>query len=245
MKKLLVIICISYLPLFAVSQFLPTPIKMDNSLQKIIFNANKNAPLNLPYGDKNIFFTYLPTWKNYYISKKENSKDTTKNFLLDSLVSLLDQFFYADVNNENRIEDSITYLKNQFLFIPNFKPTASKKNYDKNIAIKCIKILSEKSYTLYSIIFSGNQYCNNCEFVVKQTQNVLISINNKNKVIDKLLIGNIEGNDLGRYRMYFYIDEKKIIHLKDFSSDELEDGILQYKKYKILPNGHFIETTKK
>ena len=240
MKRILFCAFVFVLPLITLCQLQTTPIKIDKSLQKILDQACKNTSLKLPYGDENFFYNFPAAWQNYYTGKKNNT-DTTKNFLLDSLVGRLDNFFYADVTNSSRTAGTVLYENNKLLFTPHFKPTESKKKYQKNIQVKCITLFKEKAFTVYSLVFSGDEYCNKCEFIVKQTQHVLVCLNNQNKITDKLLIGNIKGNDLGRYRLYFYIDSKKTIHLKEFSSDELEDGFLKYRKYTISPLGYFIK----
>ncbi len=237
MKKLLFFIYPFLLSLTAFSQLLLSPIKMDNSLQEIIQQTNKNTCVTLPYGNKNLLQQYEGTWQFYNTSKTQNGNEKSVKF--DSLIGRLDGNFYTDIDNKVRVTGNVSYANNIFLFVPQFRVSDSIKRNDKKVEVKCIKLFSEKAFTTYSITFSGNEDCKNCEFVVKQHQNILINVDKENRVVDKLLIGNIEGNDLGRYRLYFYVDDKKIIHLKDFSSDELEDRHLSYEQYQILPNGIF------
>ena len=120
MKKILFSIYILLLPFFAVCQLLSKPIKIDKSLQKIIDQANNNASLKLPYGDKNIFHQYSPVWQNYNASKTQENSNA-ESFVLDSLIGQLDNFFYTDIDAENRKKGEVSYIKNKFLFIPNFK----------------------------------------------------------------------------------------------------------------------------
>jgi hypothetical protein len=237
MKKIFFSLCTYLLPLVAFCQLVATPIKIEDGLQRIMSQANKKTALSLPYGDNNLLQQYDNAWKFYNTSKPQNDNSAMLRF--DSLIGELDRFFYNDIDFRTRAIGKVSYSNNMFLFAPHFKVRDSVKMHLKKIEIKCAKLFEEKTFTTYSITFSGNIDCNNCEFVVKQTQNILININKDNKILDKLLIGNIEGNDLGRYRLYFYIDTQKIIHLKDFSSDELEDGFLNYEQYQILPNGSF------
>jgi hypothetical protein len=238
MRKIFFSIYTFLLPMVAFCQLIGAPIKIDNSLQKIIEKANVRIPEGLPYGDKDLLQQYDNTWKFYSTSKTQNNNNTI-SLKFDSLISKLDRFFYDDIDGKNRTEGTMSYTNNMFLFAPHFKVANIIKTQNKNVQVKCIKLFDNVSFTTYSITFNGNKDCNNCEYVVKQTQNILVNINKENRIIDKLLIGNIEGNDLGRYRLYFYLDGKKTIHLKDFSSDELEDGFLNYEQYQILPNGIF------
>jgi hypothetical protein len=229
MKKIFFSVNIFLFPLFALSQLLSAPIQMDKGLQKVIGELSKKRTMILPYGDKNLFQQYDDNWKFY----------NTKNTQFDSLVGQLDNFFRSDFENKGRARTTVSYVNNSVLFLPHFLiPTLTSKK-KKNIEIGCSKLISEKDFSIYSIVFSGMVDCANCEYTVKRTQNILISVNRDNKIVDKLLIGSVEGNDLGLYRLYFYIDPNKIIHLKDFSSDELEDGFLNYEQYQILPNGSF------
>ncbi len=237
MKKIFFSINIFLFPLFALCQLLSAPIKMDNGLQKIIEQANKNSLINLPYGDKNLLQQYNNTWKIYNTKNIQDSNIKILQF--DSLVGQLDIFFYNDFEDKARVRKTVSYTTNSVLFIPHFAMPAAKSIKAKNIEIRCSKLFSGRDFSTYSIVFSGADDCANCEYIVKRTQNILISVNRDNKIVDKLLIGNIEGNDLGLYRLHFYIDRNKIIHLKDFSSDELEDGFLNYELYQILPNGSF------
>ncbi|MBC8643166.1 hypothetical protein H9W95_00790 [Flavobacterium lindanitolerans] len=59
------------------------------------------------------------------------------------------------------------------------------------------------------------------------------------KVIDKLPVSYLNGSDLGQSARYFYIDSDRIIHLKDFKSDEEGVTFAEYLKYKITPDGKF------
>jgi hypothetical protein len=237
MKKIFFSINIFLFPLFAFSQLLSAPVQMDKGLQKIIGEVSKNRTMILPYGDKNLLQQYDDNWKFY--NTKNTNENSIKNPRFDSLVGQLDIFFQSDFENKARAKTTVSYVGNSVLFLPHFAIPTSTSKKKKSIEIRCSKFISEKDFTTYSVVFSGIDDCTNCEYTVKRTQNILISVNRDNKIVDKLLIGNVEGNDLGLYRLYFYIDPNKIIHLKDFSSDELEDGFLNYEQYQILPNGSF------
>jgi hypothetical protein len=200
-----------------------------NETNEIIELINKNPQIKLPYGEKYLFTKFPKSWK------KLEHKNT-----YDSLYNKFHYNAYQDIEDKNRKTFSVKYYENIPFLDPSFFISDSVKKFNKKIEFKNLKIISNEKYSIFSIIYQGDIDCDDCEYIVHQTQNILISIGNNNIVIDKLIISEIIGNDLGLSSSFFLIDKNKIIHIKYFESDELDVDFVKYEKFQINKNGKFI-----
>jgi hypothetical protein len=116
---------------------------------------------------------------------------------------------------------------------------------NKKIPVRAVQLQLSNTFKTYSLIVSGTRACTNCEFITRQTENILINTDKQNRIIDKLLLSSVTGNDLGSYSKFFFIDKSKIIHLKEFSNDELTSGFVKYSRYKVMADGHFVKYRRK
>ncbi|MFD2907375.1 hypothetical protein ACFSX9_01365 [Flavobacterium ardleyense] len=190
----------------------------ENSIQK----HQKHKKIVLPYGDKDLLYAFPKEWTS---GKKAQ----------DSIYNKLQFFVFEDENDSLRESINLSYLDAKLYLDTKFVLS----NQKENIEFKTSKLFFSNNFEVFSIIYKGKIDCGNCEFPESQIQNMLVSMSN-NKIIDKLLISSVVGNDLGQSTRYFYIDTEKTIHLKDFNSDEEGTTFLDYSKYKINNNGKFI-----
>lgn len=187
-----------------------------------ISSTQNYKELVLPYGDKDLFYSFSKDWTS---GAKEQ----------DSIYNKLQFFIFDDENSSSRTSIELSYVDAKLYLDKNFVVSSKKEN----IEFKTSKLFFSNDFEVLSIIYKGKIDCGNCEFPESQIQNVLVSMSN-NKIIDKLLISSVVGNDLGQNTRYFYIDSEKIIHLKHFNSDEEGKTFLRYSKYKLAKNGKFI-----
>ena len=187
-----------------------------------VSSTQKHEEIVLPYGDKDLFYSFPKDWTS---GKKEQ----------DSIYNKLQFFVFEDENLSHRESINVSYLDAKSYLDKNYVVSNKKEN----IEFKISKLFKENNFEVLSIIYKGKIDCGNCEFPESQIQNMLVSSSN-NKIIDKLLISSVVGNDLGQNTRYFYIDSEKKIHLKDFSTDEEGKTFIRYSKYTINKNGKFI-----
>ena len=219
MKK--IVLLLVFLSVFSCNR----SISQVNSIKSL----NKSSIVNLPYGDKDMFYEFSAEWNH-----------SKENLVQDSLYNKLAFFLYMDIENVIRQTFTANYNEVQPLLAEKFIPSKAIKSNKEKIKIKSVKIFNSKDFAVFSIVYEGEIDCKICEYPKSQTQNVLVSIKD-GKVIDKLLISYLDGSDLSRSARYFYIDKNLIIHLKDFESDEEGVAFLQYLKYKINPKGKFVK----
>lgn len=192
------------------------------SCGKAISPTQNYKELVLPYGDKDLFYSFSKDW-------------TSETKEQDSIYNKLQFFIFDDENSSSRTSIKLSYVDAKSYLDKNFVVS----NKRENIEFKTSKLFFSNDFEVFSLMYKGKIECGNCEFPENQIQNVLVSMSN-NKIIDKLLISSVVGNDLGQNTRYFYIDSEKIIHLKDFNSDEEGKTFLRYSKYKLAKNGKFI-----
>jgi hypothetical protein len=214
-----------------------------NDPLKIFIQSLAKSPLiKIPYGSKNVLYKFSPEWD--MPDNKNISQDNTTQSLQSNYNSL-DSFFYADIEKRSQLNVEAKSIVVQRIASTNFVKLDEDLQKNKKIMAKVSSLVFSNSFKTYSIIVSGKQRCNTCEFPNTQTENILINVDTENNIIDKLVLSSIVGSDLGGSSKFFYIDANKIIHIKEFYSDELTAGFKKYKKYKVMPDGHFIENTKK
>ncbi len=214
----------------------------NDPLKIFIQSLTKSPNIKIPYGSKSVLNKFSAEWE--MPSYKNTSKDKAIQNL-QSNYDCLDSFFYADKEKRNQINVEVKNTVAPKIASANFVKSDEGLHKYKKIIAKVSSLTFSNSFKTYSIIISGKQKCNNCEFPNSQTENVLINVDAQNNIIDKLVVSYIVGSDLGGSSKFFYIDANKIIHIKEFYSDELTAGFKKYKKYKVTPDGHFIENTKK
>lgn len=197
-----------------------------NSHTSVFKELSNSQKLKLPYGDKDLLYNFSKDW---------NSGDA----LNDSLYNNLSSFVFQEFENSNRKTFKSNYTEAKAFLDKDFIVSDAVKNKNEKLEIKTALLLSSNKIQVFSIIYKGKIDCKNCEFPESQTQNNLVSFSN-GKIIDKLLIASIVGNDLGQSSRYFYIDSDETIHLKDFTSDEEGTSFIQYLKYKV-EKGKFIK----
>lgn len=190
--------------------------------QSSIPKFQKDEDIVLPYGDKDLLYFFPKDWNS---EKKDQ----------DSIYNKLQFFVFQDEILPIRERTELSYLDAKLYLDADFVVSNKKEN----VEFKTAKLFFSENFEVLSIIYKDKIDCENCEFPESQIQNILVSLSN-NKIIDKLLISSVVGNDLGQSTRYFYIDNEKIIHLKDFKSDEEGTTFLHYSKYKINNNGKFI-----
>lgn len=209
---------------------------------KIFIQLLTKAPsINIPYGNKNVLKNFSSQW-NFPDNKGTLQNKTTQN--LNSNYNSLDSFFYADMEKRNQLNIEAKNTVVQKIASANFVKLDEGLQKNKKIITKVSSLTFSNSFKTYSIIISGKQKCNKCEFPNTQIENILINVDAQGNIIDKLELSSLVGSDLGSSSKFFYIDSYKIIHIKQFHSDELTAGFKKYKKYKVMPDGHFTENTK-
>jgi hypothetical protein len=216
--------------------------KEKDPVKSFIQSLAKAPLMSIPYGNKKILKRFPAKWSlpdNKNISQSVVTQSFQNNY------SNLDSAFYADVENRKQLKLEANYTVAQKMFSSNFIRFDDSLKINKKVFVKVAALSLGSTFKTYSLIISGNSVCNHCEYPTHQTENVLVNIDKQNNVIDKLMIGSIVGNDLGSKSKFFFIDDNKIIHIKDFTNDELTAGFKKYKQYKIMPDGHFVENIKK
>jgi hypothetical protein len=211
-------------------------------LKNFIQSLAKAPLINIPYGNKSVLKKFSTKWN------LPDNKNTAQNKTIQNLnndYNSLDSFFYADIENRNQIIVKANHITAQQIFTYNFVSNDDSLKINKKASVKVAALSLTNIFKTYSLIISGNKTCNNCEYPIKQIENVLINVDKKNNIIDKLIISSFVGSDLGSNGKFFYIDENKIIHIKEFVNDELTAGFKKYKQYKVMADGHFVENIKK
>lgn len=188
---------------------------------------DESSKMELPYGDKDVLQKFPSDWD----SGKSNSS-------YDSLYNKLSSFIYVDAENASRKTFALDYPSDKSFLSKDFVVSNAVKNKQEKIFLKSAQVVAAEKYKMFSVIYEGNIDCKNCEYPENQIRNVLLTINN-GKIVDKLPISYINGSDLARNTRYFFIDSNKVIHIKDFKSDESGVTFTQYLKYKITPEGKF------
>jgi hypothetical protein len=215
----------------------------ENDSLKFFIQLLAKAPLiNTPYGNKNILKKFPNKWN---LPNDKNTFQNNATQIVQHNYISLDSTFYADVEKENQLIVEANYKIAQKLFSSNFIRFDNFLKLNKKIKVKVTQLQLGNAFKTYSLIVSGNRICNNCEYPIKQTENVLINIDKQNNVIDKLIVSSIVGSDLGSSSKFFFIDAYKMIHVKDFLNDELSVGFKKYIKYTAKPDGHFVKYLKK
>lgn len=204
-----------------------TTLSCSKSISQVstVKGISESSKVSLPYGDKDVLHEFPADW----------SKD---NSLQDSLYNKLSLFLFQDRDNPARNTFKVDYPEAKTFIAKEFVPSGDMKNKKSKIELKSAQVFDGKNFKVVSVLYEGKIDCKTCEYPESQTQNVLLSIK-EGKVIDKLTISYLNGSDLGQSSRYFYIDSYKIIHLKDFKSDESGVTFTQYLKYKITPDGKF------
>lgn len=198
-----------------------------NSQTSIYNEISQSQKLDLPYGDKNVLHNFPQDW---------NSGNT----LNDSLYNKLSSFVFKDEQSNVRKSSKSNYGGVKSFLDKDFIVSDAVKSKKELLELKTALLFSSDKIQVFSIIYKEKIDCKNCEFPESQIQNMLVSFSD-GKMIDKLLIASIIGNNLGQNSRYFYINSDKMIHLKDFKSDEEGISFIQYLKYKI-EKGKFIKT---
>jgi hypothetical protein len=214
----------------------------NDPLKIFIQSLTKSPRIKIPYGSKNVLDKFSAEWN--MPSYKNNSQDKATKGLQNNY-NILDSFFYADMDKRNQLNIEAKNTVVQKIASANFVKLDEGLQKNKKIMAKVSSLVFSNSFKTYSIIVSGKQRCNSCEFPNTQTENILINVDAENNIIDKLILSSKVGSDLGGNSKFFYIDANKIIHIKEFYCDELTAGFKIYKKYKVMPDGHFIENAKK
>lgn len=194
-----------------------------------VVKAISDSPqIQLPYGDKDVLYEFPADWTF--------SKTTV---VQDSLYNKLSRFLFEDIENPARNTFKSDYPEAKALLAKEFVPSAEVKNKKAKVEFKSAKVFDEKKIQIISVVYQGKIDCPTCEYPESQTQNVLVSVKD-GKIIDKLPISYSNGSDLGQSTRYFFIDSNKVIHLKDFNSDESGVTFAGYSKYQVSPEGKFI-----
>jgi len=187
---------------------------------------SESPKVNLPYGDKEVLYNFPKEW-------------TVENTAPDAEYNRLGQL-YEDLENQNRKAIAAYYPEIKFLLADEFIPSEAVKHKKEKFKIKSAKILEFKDVAVYSMVYEGKSDCQNCEYPDSQIQNILVSIK-QGKMISKLPISYVNGNDLSRSTRFFYIDQNSMIHIKDFKSDEEGVAFISYSNYKMNSEGQFIK----
>jgi hypothetical protein len=204
-----------------------------DSMSSLILRFEQASERTLPYGS-NFFMFDFPE-----ITEHESYAD--EQTPADSAFTELSVFLLLEDNTDRlvvNVPESLarSVVDSSFTTFPD-----SVRSSGKNFELKVAKIpLFSESFKVLSVSYEGVDDTYRCEYPKNQVQNVLITINDQNEIIDKLLISFYDGNLDSRER-FCYIDTQKIIRLKEFYSDELSVSFAGYKEYRISPEGKFIE----
>ncbi len=220
----------------------PKAINEKDPLKSFIQSLAKAPMIDIPHGNKNLLKIFSAEWN---LAGNKNIPQNKVTRTLESNYNSLDSTFFADIENRNQLIIQANYAVAQKLFSSNFIRYDDSLKLNKKISIKATAFQFGNLFKTYSLIVRGNRRCNDCEYPIHQAENILINIDKQNIVIDKLIVSSVIGSDLGSTCKFFFIDKDKVIHIKDFANDELTAGFKKYKQYKVSPNGHFIENTKK
>ncbi len=233
MKKKFLLLVFCFWHPFVFSQQMQVPKK--ESIQSLATLFSKAPQQKLPFGTNQLLFNFPKSWALPDMHKKKG------NLVFDTLNSqyaFCDSINYANRNLKN-YTTMLTKLANvKMLIDPSFEVPISWRK--KNIICKVSKINLDAAITTYLIAYEANVDCKNCEYPVHQYGQMLVSVNGQNQVIDKLYLTAERMSDLGGWKQLCYIGEDKIIHLKEFTSDELEVGAGRYAQYRMQENGMFV-----
>ncbi len=233
MKKQFLLLGFCFWHLFVFSQQMQVPKK--ESIQSLATLFAKAPQQKLPFGTNQLLFNFPKSWALPDMHKKKG------NLVFDTLNSqygFCDSINYANRRMKNHT-NVLTKLANAKIFIdPSFEvPTSWHK---KNMICKVSKINLDAAIATYLIAYEAYVDCKNCEYPIHQYGQMLVSVNGENQIVDKLYVAAERISDLGGWKRLCYIGEDKMIHLKEFTSDELEMGAGIYAQYKMLANGMFI-----
>jgi hypothetical protein len=217
------------------------PINEKNSLKFFLQSLVKAPFERVPYGNKNILKKFPPQWN---LSGNKNTIQNKATQTIENNYNRIDSTFYAEMENRNKLVLEVNYKIAQKLFSSSFIRYDDSLKLHKKIRVKAVAFQFNNLFKTYSLIVNGKRRCYNCEYPIHQTENILINIDKQNNVIDKLIVSSVIGSDLGSSSKFFYIDENKIIHTKEFINDELTAGFKKYKQYKVTQDGHFVENAK-
>ncbi len=201
-----------------------------NLLQKIEIPMG----INIPFGNSYVLETFP---QNILKADVKNNVENVKKY--DSLYNLIDATMYKEALHIDRKTIQLTSKDFNSLFAKH------KNGYEKVVKQKKLYKLTytalnmSTNYSVVSLVSNEDSVCAICEYPVHEIINMLVTLNAKNDIIDTLVIGKLQGSDLGQHNYYYYIDTNKVIHIKQFKSDEEGIELVKYNNYKISENGFF------
>jgi hypothetical protein len=236
MKKYWILYLLFPLQLFAQKQqvnAIQSPKK--ESIQPF-FSFFQHAPEQvIPYGSSAILFDFPKNWLLPDLRKKKFDKN---NDSLNTKYNFCDSIWYANLKNGNHVPMVAKFINAKAFIDPSFQVPSSW--HKASTKFKISKISLDANVASFLIGYEAYADCKRCEYPVHQYGQMLVSVNAQNQIIDKLYIVAERMSDLGGWKQFCFIDENKVIHLKEFASDELEIGLNRYEQYKMLQNGMFV-----
>lgn len=101
------------------------------------------------------------------------------------------------------------------------------------------KIKKTQGYSIYSVMHLIEGVCDQCEIPSSQLVNLLVTANNK-RVIDALLVGVYNGDDLVSKHRYFRAEKNQELVVKDFLATEVDARLKKTTFWKLNATGSFI-----
>lgn len=195
-----------------------------------------NAPQqSLPFGTSKLLYDFPKRWTLPPMHKNKGNAGTDS---FNIQFNFCDSVSYANRNMPN-YSVMLTKFENAKAFVdPQFEVP---KNWQKkSTKWKISQIILDADVKTYLVTYEGNVDCRNCEYPIRQYGRTLVSVDAQNQIIDKLSLDAERMSDLGGWKRLCFIGNDKIIHLKEFTSNELEIGAERCEQYTMLKNGHFV-----
>ena len=195
--------------------------------------------IQIPIGDSLVLNEFEKEWEDIgiYSDGRIDERSESEKWLTE----LSNHFYEQSLLNENSI---ITIDEKYFEKLLNITPSIQwmlfeSKMLNKQFKALIISVSEFQNYKLYSIVTERIEFDYIGDFGLHAQIQSLITIAD-HKIVDNLVVAYSIGNGFSTSDQFFFYDND-IIHIKDFGSDEGWTGFGNYQKYRINPQGKFIQ----
>ncbi len=222
----LILALLLYLPLYA----RPLEHTADTIPAHILRTLQALPAYAYPYGAPVLMKQFPQQWRNV--------TPTGAPYYISTYIDTLSAFTYQDFFTAGRYAVRLKDLPEDGIFPPQYLNELGLEAIGDTASLMIRKIIETAGVTTYSAMVLQDLPCPACEYQPQQLVNMLFTVLD-NKVVSRLVITYIKGDDLARQERYSYIDGQGNIFIKDFSSDELNGRFLKEERWQITPAGFF------
>ncbi|KAA2239259.1 hypothetical protein F0L74_23930 [Chitinophaga agrisoli] len=202
----------------------------DTIRQELLHTLHALPAFSYPYGSPILLKQFPQQWHNV--------TPTGTPYYLTTYIDTLSIFTYQDFSTGGRYAVPLKELPRDGVFPPQFLHKLGLKPIGDTASLMIRKITETAGVTIYSAIVLEDIPCPACEYKPQQLINMLFTVSG-NKIISRLVITYINGDDLQRKERYGYIDGQGNIFIKDFFSDELDGHFLKQERWHVTSEGIF------